>query len=90
MFENDRNYQRNLNESVYDYEDRLIRAVLGDDICGQRTVNGVPWAMPCTLKSGHSEDCRFDCPEGYKFNFLNYDKPTETATMGKLVPVKKI
>ena len=84
MFDDDHIYQRNLNESVYDYEDRLIKAICGDDVCGQRTANGAPWAMPCTLKAGHDGDCTFDCPDGFYFRILHYNESTRTATMSKL------
>ena len=54
---------RHPNESVYDYEDRLVRHFKGDDACLKRTCNGAPWAMPCTKIRGHVGECEFCCSE---------------------------
>ena len=48
-------------ESVYDYEDRLVRHFVGDDACLERTSNGAPWMMPCSKKRGHDGECHFQC-----------------------------
>jgi len=49
-------------ESIYDYEDRLVRHFKGN-ACLNRTTNGAPWAMPCTKPKGHDGPCEFDCHE---------------------------
>jgi hypothetical protein len=52
--------ERLAGESIYDYEDRIVRHLCGDDACLLRTMNGAPWAMPCTLKKGHMGICVHD------------------------------
>jgi len=55
------NIDRDPEESIYDYEDRLVRHFCGGDACLNRTSNGAPWAMPCTHQSGHAGECEFIC-----------------------------
>ena len=45
---------------TYCAEDDMAQSYFDYKICGSRTSNGAPWAMPCTLSEGHDGQCSWD------------------------------
>jgi hypothetical protein len=45
--------------TIYEAEEYLIR-ILIPNACMNRTSNGAPWCLPCTLPKNHSGPCLFD------------------------------
>ncbi len=74
---------------VYCLEDSLAQDGRSYPICRERTMNGSPWAMPCTRLRGHEGPCDSqgnddDCTDGREVSGMAVDDAGQADSVAEI------